>query len=443
VNATRRVALCAALSVWSLLAPAQPPQIEPPAAPAGVLDPRAPVKPLDEPLQQVRRDRLAAPALERYEAGDYYGAARLGLEAQRQGADAPALGLAVANSLSWTGRYDAAVDRYRALAGSAYDADARIGMASILLWTGRPDLAESDYRAALERAPGNDEARSGLEAARRELAPGVGLRLVRSADNQDFTRDETWLTYRHWSADRAWRLEAGAFEDHYRAPELNATRQGVQAAVWAPRVPLAPRLEGLLYDDKFFGNLQVEPWQGHLRVRAGRVDWGRLALSAAAFNAGLTANAIGLVAEARPLAGAIRLRVDGYDISDGNRIYEGELQVTPAWQPLPWRLEWFTGLFARRADPEDPRYWSPSPAYELVFFGLRRGWYSGNTDISAWLRAGAGLSETARASWSAGVSAKRWIARQIGIGLDAWMVDAPRPTPYRMYQVAASAQLLW
>jgi hypothetical protein len=178
-------------------------------------------------------------------------------------------------------------------------------------------------------------------------------------------------------------------------------------------------------------------------VRAGRVNWGRLAFSAAALADRLTANVLGVTAEARGVLGAFRLRADGYDISDGNRVYEGEAQVTPAWQPLPWRLEWYGGLFARRAEREDPRYWSPTPAYELAFLGLRRAWYSDRNDVSVWARLGAGVSETAKASYSAGVSARRWLTREFAYGLEAWFVDAPRPTPYRMQQVSAFAQLLW
>ena len=170
--------------------------------------------------------------------------------------------------------------------------------------------------------------------------------------------------------------------------------------------------------------MQVEPWREHVRVRAGRVNWARLAFSAAALADRLTANMLGIQAEARGVLGAVRVRADGYDISDGNRVYEGEAQLTPAWQPLPWRLEWYGGFFARRAEREDPRYWSPRPAYELAFLGVRRGWYSDRNDISAWARVGAGVSETAKASYSAGLSARRWLTRELAFGLEAWFVDA-------------------
>ena len=442
----KRRALFAALVLVPLAALAQPPapELEPPAAPAGVLDPRAPVKPMEQALQELTSDRSAAPALEAYEAGDYYRTARLGRAALAgEAAGSAALRLAVANSLAWTGRYDAALEDYRALLGGDYEARARVGIANIMLWQGHADTAAREFRAALERDPAVEDGARGLEAAARELRPGLGLRLTRTADNQDFTRDETWLSLRRWRDDRGRRYEVALLDEDNRSPSFSAKRQALQGSAWFAAAPLAPRLEAALYDDQLFATVQVEPWRDHLRLRAGRVNWGRLAFSAAALADRLSADVLGVAAEYRGLPGALRVRADAYRISDGNHVYEGEAQLAPAWQPLPWRLEWYGGFFARRAGHEDVRYWSPQPAYELAFVGVRRGWYSERNDISAWARAGAGLSETAKASYSAGVSARRWLTRELALGLEAWFVDAPRPTPYRMHQLSAFAQLLW
>jgi len=439
-------ALAAALALAPCAAAAQPaaPALEPPAAPASVLDPRAPIKPMDQALRELQSDRSAAPALEAYEAGDYYKAARLGRAAlARDAASSTALRYAVANSLAWTGRYDAALEDYRVLLGTDYEARARIGIGNVMLWQGRPDSAEREFRAALERDAAVEDGQQSLELAARELRPALGLRFARTADNQHFTRDEAWLTWRRWSADRSRRYELAVLGEDNSAPAFSTKREALQGSAWFVAARLAPRVEAALYDDQVFATLQIEPWRDHVRVRAGRVNWARLAFSAAALADRLTANMLGIQAEARGVLGAVRVRADGYDISDGNRVYEGEAQLTPAWQPLPWRLEWYGGLFARRAEREDPRYWSPKPAYELAFVGVRRGWYSDRNDISAWARIGAGVSETAKASYSAGLSARRWLTRELAFALEAWFVDAPRPTPYRMHQVAASLQLLW
>jgi len=53
------------------------------------------------------------------------------------------------------------------------------------------------------------------------------------------------------------------------------------------------------------------------------------------------------------------------------------------------------------------------------------------------------VSETAKASYSAGLSARRWLAHELALGVEAWFVDAPRPSPYRLYQLATFLQLLW
>jgi hypothetical protein len=441
----RAVALASALAFAHVLhVSAQPqPSAEPPAAPPGMLDPRAPVRPIDQALREVRAGRAAAPALERYEAGDYQRAARLGLRLIAEGGDTPELRYAVANSLAWTGRYDAALAQYRALLGTSYDGRAKLGMANIRLWNGEAHVAEEYYGEVLAAEAGNADARHGLELAGRELRPALSLRLGRTHDNQNFSRNEAWLTYRKWSADRAWRFEASALRDSYSGPGTETTRNGVQGSLWATALPWAPRAEASLYDSRLFATLQVEPVREFLRLRAGHVNWARLAFSAGALAERLSADTVGLTAEARPTIGALRLRLDGYEISDGNRIVDGEFQLTPAWQPLPWRLEWYGGYYGRRAERADARYWSPQPAYGLAFLGVRRNWSSDRYDASAWLRAGAGVTETAKASWSAGVSGRYWLTTDIALGLEAWALEAPRPTPYRMQQALAFAQYLW
>jgi tetratricopeptide (TPR) repeat protein len=443
--ATRAVALAGVLLLFRALPLGAQPQspAEPPAAPPGMLDPRAPVKPLDEALHEVRASRMAAPALERYEAGDYRAAARLGLQTIAAGGDTPELRYAVANSLAWTGRYDAALEQYQALRGTAYDSRASIGIANIRLWNGEPQLAEERFREVLASDPSNADARRGLELAGRELRPALTLRLARTEDNQNFARDEAWLTYRKWSADRAWRFEASALRDWYSSPGTDTTRNSLHGSVWAMALPLAPRLEASAYDNRLFATLQVEPMRDVVRLRAGHVNWARLAFSAGALADGLTANTVGLSADARPALGALRLRLDGYEISDGNRIVDGEFQFTPAWQPLPWRLEWYGGVYGRRAERSDARYWSPTPAYGLAFLGVRRNWSADRHDVSAWLRAGAGFTETAKASWSAGLTGRYWIANDIALGLEAWALEAPRPSPYHMQQAMAFVQHLW
>jgi tetratricopeptide (TPR) repeat protein len=434
---------------WAATPGAQPPSGDALSGPIppGTLDPRYPVKPLDGVLRDLQQDRLAAPALERYGAGDYDAAARLGLRVLPQAPDRPGLRFAVANSLAWTGRYDGATEQYRELFGTVYDARARIGLANVLRWRGQADLAEPYYLEALAREPGHEEATQGLTLARRELRPTLTLRSTRTADNQDVRRDELLLSYRRWSDDRNWRFELGALGGRHRSPAGAWTPRGVLASAWATRLPLAPQIEAAYYDSdvrgaRLFATLQIEPIRGHLRIRAGRVSWGRTAFSPGAAADDLSAGLLGLFAESDTGIGGLRGRLDYYDISDGNRVLDGEAQLTPAWQPLPGRLIWFGGLYAREAEREDPRYWSPRPAYALAFLGLRRDWSFERSDLNASVRRGFGRSSTAGDSWSVGVSGRHWLTNELAVGLEAWAVDTPRPGNYRMHHVGAFVQWL-
>jgi tetratricopeptide (TPR) repeat protein len=443
-------ALLAALA-WPLALAAQPAgEVERPAIPPGVLDPQLPPRPLEAAVRELEQHREAAPTLDRYAAGDYAAAARLGEDVLQRAPDLHAVRFAVANSLAWTGRYDAAAAHYRALLGTPYDTQARLGIANALRWRGQPELAEPQYLALLARDPASEEARKGLALTARELRPALTLRFVPTADNQDMRRQELAAAYRRWSADRAWRIEAGVLGERNQGPTRDWSASGLNLSAWAMRLPFTPKIDLSVYDSElhgaqYFASLQLEPMPDRLRVRLARVNWARLAFTEAAAVDGLTAHAVGAYGEAQLPGGALRGRLEAYDISDGNSIADAELQITPAWQPLPSRLGlvWFGGLYGRYAEREDPRYWSPRPLYGLAFLGLQRNWGLERTDVTASARRGFPFTDSARNSWSAGVNARHWIRGDVAVGLDAWVAESPRPADYRVHQVAAYVQHLW
>ena len=426
---------------------AQPP---PPAAisspiPRGTLDPGAPVAPLDQALRELERDRIAAPVFERYQAGDYAGAARLGLPLVEGGSQA--LRYAVANSLAWTGRYDEASAQYQELFGTPYDARARVGLANVMRWRGQAHVAEAYYHEVLAREPANADAIEGLALAGRDLRPALTLRGTRTKDNE-LRRDELTISYRRWSDDRRFRAEAGLLGARLSSSIGHWSPRGLFASAWAPALPLSPQVDASYYDAdasagaRLFGSVQIEPVRDQIKVRVGRVDWGRTAFSAGATADGLTARTAGAVAEAGFAAGKLRARLDFYDISDGNKLADGEAQLTPSWQPLPWRLIWFGGVYLREADRDDPRYWSPSHTYGVAFAGVQRYWSFDNTELSATLRRGFKLTSSAGDSWSGGVGGKVWLRPNLALGVEGFVVDAPRPGSYRMHQVGAYLQRL-
>jgi tetratricopeptide (TPR) repeat protein len=448
MTARRLRVLALAMCAWFPAPYAQPLSGETPSSPIprGTLDPKAPVRPLDEALRQVELDRLAAPALERYEAGDYPAAAKLGLQVLEGAPAQHGLRFVVANSLAWSGRYDDAAAQYRELFGTQYDARARVGLGNVLRWRSQAHLAEPYYVEALGADPANTDAAEGLALARRELRPAIIVRATRTDDNQ-LRRDEVSLAYRHWSAARQLRLEAGVFGGRSHSALGRWSPAGIFASAWAPGLPLAPQVEAAYYDPdvreaRVFATVQVEPVRDRLRLRLGRVDWGRAAFSAEATADALTARTAGLSGEAGARLGVLRYRADLYDISDGNNIVDGEAQLTPHWQPLPARLTWFGGLYGRNADREDPRYWSPRPAYSVAFIGVQRHWSFERADLSASIRRGVALSSSAGDSWSGGISGRAWVRDDLALGIEAWTVDAPRPGRYRASHVGAFVQQL-
>jgi len=68
-----------------------------------------------------------------------------------------------------------------------------------------------------------------------ELRPALTLRLARTEDNQNFTRDEAWLSYRKWSTNRAWRFEASALRDGYSSPGTDTTTAVSTGSGGSPR----------------------------------------------------------------------------------------------------------------------------------------------------------------------------------------------------------------
>jgi tetratricopeptide (TPR) repeat protein len=440
-------ALAAALLQAAAIAQPPPPGTLSSPIPRGTLDPKAPLAPLEHALRHVEQERIAAPVLERYEAGDYQAAARLGLPLLESGGGTEALRFAVANSLAWTGRYDEASTQYRALFGTAYDARARVGLANVLRWEGQAQIAEAYYQEVLRSEPKNADAIEGLALSGRDLRPALTLRAARTRDDQ-LARNEATLSYRQWSDDRRFRLEAGVLGARLHSAFGAWSPRGLFASAWATATPLSPQIDVSYYDAdvghdaRLFGVLQVEPVKRVLKVRAGRMDWGRAAFSAGATADGLTARTVGAVAEANAGIAKLRARLDYYDVSDGNNVVDGEAQLTPFWQPLPWRLNWFGGVYVREADREDPRYWSPAHTYGVAFVGVQRTWSFDNAELSASLRRGLALSSSAGDSWSGGAGGQVWVRPGLAVGVEGWVVDAPRPGAYRLHHVGAYLQRL-
>ena len=59
------------------------------------------------------------------------------------------------------------------------------------------------------------------------------------------------------------------------------------------------------------------------------------------------------------------------------------------------------------------------------------------------MRRGFAFTDSARNSWTVAANGRHWLRNDLAVGLEAWAIDTPRPTPYRMHQILAFVQQLW
>ncbi len=383
---------------------------------------------------------------QQFDGGDYSGAARTGARMLSEQPDNRALRLEVANALAWSGRYDAAIGQYEKLYGTDLDASARIGVANIQRWRGMADVAADTYEAVLRKDPANADARAALVLAGRDLRAATTFRVASANINSQFERLEGTASHRWWTRDRFARFEVGGTLQRNDTPADRLTRRELNANVFLPGLPLSPRLDLSWVSgerDRAFGRVGLELVRDRFGVRFGRIDWGRAAFDMQALRDGLTAGSAGGWANVGTPLGEVRARADGYSVSDGNKVLEADLRLLPTLQPLPARIQWFVGGYWRKADRNDPRYWSPAHPYSVVNLGVQRGWYGERHDVFVSVQRGFSVSNEARSSWSVSGNGRWWIRPDTALAAEVSWSDAPRPNPYRQRQAAVSLQQLW
>ena len=142
---------------------------------------------------------LAAPAddaIQAFQKDDYYNAAAIGSVALAQSPQNHALRLVVANSLSWTGRYEAAIAQYEMLFGTDLEAAGRVGIGNIFRWRGMIPAAAAMHERAVSLAPQSKDAAIALALTARELRPATTLRLLHFDDNLKYERNELQFSQR-------------------------------------------------------------------------------------------------------------------------------------------------------------------------------------------------------------------------------------------------------
>lgn len=465
------LAAALALGMWSAPAPGRAMTLVPPPSPA---QPAKKARPAPSPSAAnsvapsatgaARASSAASPAApastpaaaadsssRAYEEARYAEAARLGLiEIQRRPGD-HALRLRLANSLAWTGDYPRAIEHYEALAGTPLAREGSLGMAHVQLWSGQPQRADPLFRRVLAQDPAHPEARAGLAAAGRHLRPRSTIQLGYEGDSGDARRDSLMLAHRWWHADLAqvFELTAQARRDTDRPEQIHLNPREIglswehRGLSWAPQLRLTAQQQPR---SRLLGEAGVRLFDGRIGLRAGHVDWGQLASSPRAERDGLTANLLGVSAQADGRSGQWRGQWTRYLLSDHNRIDDASLRFTPAWQPAPSRLglKTFVGVAGRHAERADARYWSPAQGHYTADLGLSWGRWEREWELQGELKRSQRLGGEGANGWALSAGGKRWLDAQWALRAQASHQDTRRgSSAYRATSVQVALERLW
>jgi hypothetical protein len=403
-------------------------------------EPDSEAAPLEKVPQAVQR------MLDRYDAGDYRYVSRRGRAVLTQYPDSLALALAIGNSLAWTGRYAEAEVQYRRLYGTAQEVAARVAIGNMLRWRGMPDLAAEQYAEAQKIEPGSAVVREAEQLLARDIRPALTARVDYARDNIGQSQADLSFSWRQWLDGNAARIDVTALASHDERNGVTDPYREAQASVFLPDVALSPKVEigqtGGIHSSTV-GLAQVELPRDVFSVRAGRVDWGRLAFDSLALRDGLMANTAGASLNTELSGTRVRARYDIYAISGGNRLADADMEVTPVWQPIPGGLTWHVGGDYRKADRTDPRYWSPDTAYGVANLTLKRNWYWDDGEIGLTAQYGFKMTDSAGDGLSFSASARRWVSKNWAVIFEAVTNETPRPSAYRYQGIAVTVQRLW
>lgn len=397
-----------------------------------------------------------SPATQAYDEARYAEASQLGLaELQARPGD-HALRLKVANALAWSGNTGRAVPLYEALAGTPLANAGRLGLANIQLWNGQPQRAAPVLRQVVAAEPDNGDARTSLADAEAQLRPRSTLQLGRLSDSGQARRTALQFGHAWWAADLAQRFELQAELRHETKEPERVDEQAREIGLsWEhQRLPLAPRVEVSVRQaprTRLFVEASAQLGQGWLGeqalgLRLGRVNWGKLAFSPVALRDGLSAQLVGLTSRGEAALGQWDVQWSRYAVSDGNRVTDASLRVTPAWQPLPKAsgVRVFAGLADHKAQVATASYWSPTAGHRVAQLGLSWGRWERDWELSAELRRSQRLAGEGANGWSASAGGKRTLARDLALRAEASHDDTRRGgSSYRATALSIALESVW
>ena len=382
-----------------------------------------------------------------YATEDYASVATMGLALFAQERPEDQLRLIVSNSLAWTGHLREASQQYKLLTSSSLSQEAMVGLANVYRWRGHDDQALPLYLAVIAADPSNQGAKEGLSLALRETQPRTLITMGGSQDSFDVKRRSLTINHR-WREEgtsNVVEVEIGGVQD--RLPGTEANQSDLTVRYQAMNLPLQPKFElsaQATPESAVFGSVRTKLGDEDVYVEAGLVNWGRMASNSRAVLSNLTATHVGLDASQGLSIGKFSARADYFDISDGNTILTANLTFVPAWRPLGSHLKPFFGIEARDANVRSANYWSPAKGYGTSYVGLLGEWGNANGDFFVSGQTGVRLLGEAASNWSLSAGGRRWITRDIALGLNLWSLSSWRDnTNYRATSLNMTVVKIW
>lgn len=382
-----------------------------------------------------------------YMAGDYKRVATTGLALIEAGKVDDGVQLMVANSLAWTGSLVEAAAIYELLTNGKHADAANIGLANLQRWSGRDDIAAPIYQNILDRDPSNPDALSGLVLAGRELRPKTTLTLGGSSDSSDEERRFATINHR-WRNDngsRIYEVETSKVKDELLPSK--AEQQELTLRYHDLNIPLKPKFEVSTptgKDRSLFANVVLTFNDDQTFLYLGRINWGRLAINPNALNLGLSAFHVGAVAWRDFSIGRLTARLNHYDISDGNVILSGGLNLDTAWRPFGKSIKPYLGMDFRQAEVNKNSYWSPEEGSGTAYVGLKGEWSANDWNVYSALQASSRLYGDAGNGWSFSAGGKRWLSNDVAMSMNLWSMASHRDnSAYRARSLSVNLEKLW
>lgn len=357
----------------------------------------------------------------------------------------PQARLGLANSLAWTGRVFESIQHYEKLLSTPLDKPARLGLANALRWSGRADLALKHYRRLLSDDPGNVDAARGIVYCERALRPSTVVGFENLHDSSPMRRGELQIkhTFRDDSRTRIFSLIRAADRDE--SATMSSRLDGATLEVEDLGLPLAPRLSiGRQYtpSELTLWDLRLKLSEAPVYVYGGKENWGKTAFNIPALQAALTADRLGLSATVLSAAGDLSGSINTHHISDGNRVSDADLKLTPSWRPFTPEVQIYTGIAARRATRVAAEYWSPLH-YSVAYVGIKGEWATLDWNLSGFVSIGARLGGEASDYWSTGISAKRWFTDDWALALRLVAQSSAGAGSYNSNGLSVQLEKLW